>query len=854
MPKLFPFLEETRLRPSAKSNCVDAVNVRGSEPARARIDGTDPVITGAGTKAGILPTGYTSFTTTTESMSDNHKDFTALSGSEVEIEAFGVPGTLGRLAAPLAHPPTVRMAHETFWIANPPRDKDLHAGFVADFRLARPGEVRLRVIAPAAYRLMVDDRELAWGPLRFAPSMPEYQECRITLPAGSHRASLHVIHEGLTTRLAAQMPGFAWVDVAGDLEAPPAWFGRHLHEYLSTGLRVSPLQGWMEWTQSPHAGTWRTEDPSRDPGWHEVVSVPEVEKILGVACASPLQLPVWPSVVPEAKEHGIYRDTYFCYRFDDPAVAFMVADPAPDPVTGPDGTWQRFDLGRIRIGALEFDVQAEAAGEVTIAYAERLGPDGRPVPIVAGSTGPTHFLQKFAFGPGRTPVRPLQSCGGRYLEVRLACDKGAKLIDVRFRERDFLGEPQGRLTLHDGRLERIWAVGLDTMRASTEDSAVDSVRERGEWTGDVSLAAIELLGVGWDNMAPARRALYHSASSAREDGMVSGCGPGELIYLGTYAAQWVNACVRCAELEGSTELLADLEGPARRNVEALLACIQPDGHHRLPWSFVDWGYKQPAKERVDPAVLAHVVAAIDAWDRWQKLLGRDGADAATKTKADALRLIVRGAVAEDPHAYHAAVLGERIGAVDRETAVVATQRQLLSSFPCNPAGKRLRDPTQASPAVATPYFTNYSIDLLLRAGRVDEVIEIWRKAWGWMLEIGAQTWFEVFDERWSQCHYWAGSPTWQMSRRLLGADAALHEGRPVIRIAVYPGSLKSAEGRVAFPCVGWADIAWEREGDAIVYQVDSPAPWTLLQQGAPVACKAGATKLRLSFAGPAFIP
>jgi len=82
-------------------------------------------------------------------MSEN-QDFTALSGSNVEIEAFGVPGTTGHFAAPLAHPPTVRMAHEAIWIAAPPRDKDLHVGFVADFRLARDGEVRLRVIAPAA--------------------------------------------------------------------------------------------------------------------------------------------------------------------------------------------------------------------------------------------------------------------------------------------------------------------------------------------------------------------------------------------------------------------------------------------------------------------------------------------------------------------------------------------------------------------------------------------------------------------------------------------------------------------------------------------------------------------------------
>ena len=787
-------------------------------------------------------------------MSDHQQDFTALSGSEVVIEAFGVPGTLGRLAAQLANPPAVRMAHEAFWIPNPPREQDLHVGFVADFHLVRDGEVCLRIIAPAAYRLMVDEHELAWGPLRFVPAMPEYQECRISLAAGRHRLSLHVMHEGLTTRLAACMPGFVWLDVLGDLDAPPEWYGRHLHEYLSTGLRVSPLQGWMEWTQSPQSGAWRTEDPSSDFGWQRATSVSKLEDILGLACASPVQLPIWPSIPLETQEQGLYRDTFTGYRFDDPAMAFMVADPAPGPETDIDGTWYRFDLGRIRIGTIECDVEADCAGEITFAYAEKQGPDGRPAPIVPLSTGPTRFLQKYAFGPGCTPIRPLQSLGGRYLEVRLACIGNAKLLNIRFRERDFLGEPQGRLTLNDERLDRIWSTGINTMRASTEDSAVDSVRERGEWTGDLSLAGIELMGVGWSNMATARRALYHSAAGAREDGLVAGCGPGELIYLGTYAAQWINACVRCAELEGSTDLLVDLEGPARCNIGALLGAIASDGQHRLPWSFVDWGYKQPAEGCVEPAVLAHVVAAVDAWDRWQKLLGRNGADEACKKQADALRAIVGAAVKEDSDSYHAAVLGERIGAVDSETAVAVTLRQLLSSFPCNPAGKRLRDPTQASPAVATPYFTNYSIDLLIRAGRVDEALKIWRTAWGWMLNGGAKTWWEVFDERWSHCHYWAGAPTWQMTRRILGADATLHEGRPVIRIAVHPGSLQRVAGRVAFPGAGFVDVNWQRENGGIVYQVTSEAPWTLLRGGMPVACEAGTTKLVLSASGVAFAP
>ena len=93
-----------------------------------------------------------------------------------------------------------------------------------------------------------------------------------------------------------------------------------------------------------------------------------------------------------------------------------------------------------------------------------------------------------------------------------------------------------------------------------------------------------------------------------------------------------------------------------------------------------------------------------------------------------------------------------------------------------------------------------------------------------------------------------------MTRRILGADATLHEGRPVIRIAVHPGSLQRVAGRVAFPGAGFVDVTWQRENGGIVYQVTSEAPWTLLRGGMPVECEAGTTELVLSASGVAFAP
>jgi alpha-L-rhamnosidase len=51
---------------------------------------------------------------------------------------------------------------------------------------------------------------------------------------------------------------------------------------------------------------------------------------------------------------------------------------------------------------------------------------------------------------------------------------------------------------------------------------------------------------------------------------------------------------------------------------------------------------------------------------------------------------------------------------------------------------------------------------------------------------------EVFDTRWSHCHPWAGCPTWQMSRYLLGLHPRLDRGPGQFDFRLEPGSLARA--------------------------------------------------------------
>ncbi|GAA3638228.1 hypothetical protein GCM10022200_22040 [Microbacterium awajiense] len=735
----------------------------------------------------------------------------------VQIEPHGWSGLDGRPAGDVRRQlePTFPGA---FWLATKARP-DQHAGFVADVVVDRGGSYRLAVQASGAFRLRIDAETLVHGPLRYAPALPEYHEQRIDLPAGRHRLALHAQGELLTTRMSAAVPPFAWVRLVDDEERvlPLEWRGRELDEYHATGLRVSPLLGWVEWQAAPFTGAWWDDDLHA--GW--TATTPVDLSVLGrrATCAD-IALPSWPSRQLTPHASGVYRDTYVGYEFDDIGTQFLLADDDPDPTDDLDGRWFRYDLGRVRVGSVALKVRTTAKAEVTVGFAERLTPDGRPSPVVALSAGPTRMLQHFTINAGETVIEPLQSLGGRYVEVRVRGDLDSVVTDARFVERDFLGPPTGRFESGDPLLDRVWATGLDTLRATAEDSLIDSVRERGEWVGDVVSSALHLLSAGWGDVRLVRRALLHSAAGARDDGLVSGCGPGEVLYLGTYAAQWVTACVNVAQVEGDLALLRELEESARANVRALLASIDADGGHRLPWSFVDWGYGVP-QDQPNLAVLAHVHHAVRAWRRWLDLIGKG--EEAQEYAADEQRLarVLATWMIDPANPYHSWTLGVHSGIVDAEGAARFIQEHVARAFPFDRTADRLRDPSQVRPGAVTPYFTNYSFPILLDTGRGAEVADMWRAGWGWMLDRGATTWWEVFDERWSQCHYWGGAPTWQMSRWGLGLHLDIDEEGPVADLRVNDLGRDRVAGRAHLAGACTAEVEWERSGsESIRYRLD----------------------------------
>ena len=138
----------------------------------------------------------------------------------------------------------------------------------------------------------------------------------------------------------------------------------------------------------------------------------------------------------------------------------------------------------------------------------------------------------------------------------------------------------------------------------------------------------------------------------------------------------------------------------------------------------------------------------------------------------------------------------------------------------------------ASRRLITPYFAHFALQELIRRGEMDFVLGQYRHCWGWALEGGRTTWLEVFDPRWSHCHEWSGSPTWQLSRYALGLhprfDLNAQEGLPHFVFDLKPGSLASCSGRIPLPGGGAVDVEWSRRDKQTTYTISTSQPLRVL--------------------------
>ncbi len=152
---------------------------------------------------------------------------------------------------------------------------------------------------------------------------------------------------------------------------------------------------------------------------------------------------------------------------------------------------------------------------------------------------------------------------------------------------------------------------------------------------------------------------------------------------------------------------------------------------------------------------------------------------------------------------------------------------MLRCFPNNPAAPRLSDPAANNPQLITPYFGHFALPELIEHGDMDFVLGQYRTCWGWSLGDGRTTWLEVFDTRWSHCHQWAGCPTWQLSRYLLGVTPRFDLGELNFAVSLATGSLTTGSltnVSGTLPIAGRNEVikvSWTKDATTLRYTLET---------------------------------
>jgi len=156
-------------------------------------------------------------------------------------------------------------------------------------------------------------------------------------------------------------------------------------------------------------------------------------------------------------------------------------------------------------------------------------------------------------------------------------------------------------------------------------------------------------------------------------------------------------------------------------------------------------------------------------------------------------------------------------------AQVDTAYLLWSDILSQGQGKGLTD-AMLSPSVSpitTPFHGLFVSEAAFRYGEDRRAIEFIRRYWGSMLERGATTCWEHYQESLpkgfcaaagiSLCHGWSAGPTYSLPAHVLGVQP-LEPGFAKVLVEPRPADLTWASGEVPTPH-GRVDVDWTRNSD-----------------------------------------
>lgn len=466
------------------------------------------------------------------------------------------------------------------------------------------------------------------------------------------------------------------------------------------------------------------------------------------------------------------------------------------------------DFGRILSGHPAFEIDAVGGETIEIACAERLpgewfgevAPDARIErrPYL----GTDAHLCRYVAKPGRQRFQRFEWCAIRYMHVVVrGAPSGVTFRSLGAVETHYPVEALGSFSCSDAMLTRLWSTGAYTLRQCMHDAWEDCPsREQRQWLGDVTVENVAAWAAFGGSAAPlTAKYLRQAAESQRPDGLTQMFAPGDHGHNARLIPDWTLQWILCAA--DHWHLTGDLE-----TMKTILPSIQKAlawfenvaGDHGLVadmpyWHFMDWAglgrdgqalalNAQLAGAYRSAATIARALGSGSAADSYERRateitarLDREHWDERRGVWVDMVDPITGE---QDPRVSQHGVAALALWGTPEPARVARAFRWITDpervtqtpAPPVVPMGTTLDEENGA--VMANTFYSHFVGEALAAHGRRDVALANIRRRFGGMVEAGSSTLWEATTPWASLCHGFSASPTWFLSRHVLGVAPA----------------------------------------------------------------------------------
>jgi len=482
------------------------------------------------------------------------------------------------------------------------------------------------------------------------------------------------------------------------------------------------------------------------------------------------------------------------------------------------------DLGRMTVGRWAFETEAETDSEVFFNAFEAFQNEEPDFCWEMSNTW------KITVPKGAVSFESLHRRGGRFILVQ---GKGVRIRNFRVLESSYPCNPSTVFKSSEENLNKIYEMCALTSKLCSEDTFVDCpTYEQTFWVGDARIEALVNYATSGDYPL-VRRCLELAGESLKRSPLVESHVPSSWpIIIPAWSFLWAIACFEHYWFTGDIEFLRRTYPKMLLQAKHAAEFLNEQNFFELnAWNLTDWAPMDQPHEGVVTANQGWLCWALDATAKAATVLSElEDAEWCEEVRSKITQACNEFLWNDAQKAYT-----DCLKPSGEQSEVFSIQTQCVLALAKVPSPERTRrireiitgDAPEHFVKPGTPFFYFFVFEYLEGINENKLICEIIREKWGFMLDKGATTCWELFpgylsSGRWtrSHCHAWSGAPAYFLKKKQLGI-VPISPGFSKVLFCPFPFGLSKVSGSLPTPR-GSIHVEWEYNEDGFRHSLIPP--------------------------------